>query len=231
MCASLRPFKLSQPTCSPVRCRFLARVRRVTDRELSSRRRRRRDRLSIASSSGWSGGCCRRFPRAAAQPVAYTPPSRSTPQLTTVQLMVSERLLRLQFVDGTLIACANYLGAHPAEPLCRPRQLRLLPVGRVTGMRLVLLDLRLLHLVPVGRPWSAPNRLVLLIALELAAAHAAAPFGDKGFGQRRGRFAGLIDVQLHHPERHRLGHGPPAESLGRTIHLVIEVQVLANLGA
>src|SRR3954469_23341163 len=60
---------------------------------------------------------------------------RLTPWLTTVQLMISELVAegRVRLVDGTLISCANYPGLRLAQPLRRPRQLRLLPVKSQTA--------------------------------------------------------------------------------------------------
>jgi hypothetical protein len=158
---------------------------------------------------------------------------RLTPQLTTVQLMVSELIAegRVRLVDGTLIACANYPGCASQSHFAGHASYGYCPSKSefVWGMRLVLISDP--KGVPVGYDLVGPKTgQEREAALELAAAHAGSMlFGDKGFwGREYDASLQLIDVQLVTPERHRLGQRPQGELAKARIRLVIE-SVFANL--
>lgn len=158
---------------------------------------------------------------------------RLTPQIATVQLMVSELIAegRVRLVDGTLIACANYPGCashshfagHASYGYCPSKS------EFVWGMRLVLISDP--KGVPVGYDLVGPKTgQEREAALELATAHAGSVlFGDKGFwGREYDASMELIDVELVTPARHRLGQRPPAEVTKASVRLVIE-SVFSNL--
>lgn len=158
---------------------------------------------------------------------------RLTPQITSVQLMVSELIAdgEVRLVDGTLIACANYPGCaslsefagHASYGYCPSKSLF------VWGMRLVLISDA--KGVPVGYDLTGPKTgQERERALELAGAHAGATlFADKGFwGKEYRNCMELIDVRLITPERHRPGKRPAEEIAKARIRLVIE-SVFSNL--
>jgi hypothetical protein len=158
---------------------------------------------------------------------------RLAPQITAVQLMVSELIAegRVRLVDGTLIACANYPGCASQSHFAGHASYGYCPSKSefVWGMRLVLISDH--KGVPVGYDLVGPKTgQERDAALELAAAHAGSLlFGDKGFwGKEYTSSLELIDVELVTPERHRLGERPPAELAKARIRLVIE-SVFANL--
>jgi hypothetical protein len=158
---------------------------------------------------------------------------RLTPQITTVQMMVAELVAegRVRLVDGTLISCANYpgcashsaFGGHASYGYCPAKS------QFVWGMRLLLFcDARG---VPVGYDLVGPKTgQERECALELAAGQAGALlFADGGFwGREYLASMEAIDVQLITPDKHRLGHRPPAEIAKARIRLVIE-SVFSNL--
>ncbi|MGH2837856.1 MAG: IS982 family transposase [Thermoleophilaceae bacterium] len=158
---------------------------------------------------------------------------RLAPQITAVQLMVSELIAdgRVRLVDGTLIACANYPGCASQSHFAGHASYGYCPSKSefVWGLRLVLISDH--KGVPVGYDLVGPKTgQERDSALELAAAHAGSLlFGDKGFwGKEYDSSLELIDVELVTPERHRLGERPPAELAKARIRLVIE-SVFSNL--
>ncbi len=158
---------------------------------------------------------------------------RLTPQITTVQLMVSELIAEggVRLVDGTLIACANYPGCASHSDFAGHASYGYCPSKSefVWGMRLVLIaDPKG---VPVGYDLVGPKTgQERDAALDLAAAHAGSVlFGDKGFwGREYDASMELIKIELVTPERHRLGQRPGPERAKARIRLVIE-SVFANL--
>jgi hypothetical protein len=158
---------------------------------------------------------------------------RLTPQITTVQLMVSELIAdgRIRLVDGTLIKCANYPGCASYSELAGHAGYGYCPSKSefVWGMRLVLISDH--KGVPVGYDLVGPKTgQERDSALDLAAAHSGSLlFADKGFwGREYTDSMNLIGVQIITPERHRLGQRPPAEQAKARIRLVIE-SVFSNL--
>jgi hypothetical protein len=158
---------------------------------------------------------------------------RLTPQIASVQLMVSELVAegRIRLADGTLIACANYPGCRSKSEFAGHASYGYCPSKSefVWGMRLVLISDP--KGVPVGYDLVGPKTgQERDSALELAAAHAGGVlFADKGFwGREYDTSMRLIDVQLVTPERHRLGQRPGPELAKARIRLVIE-SVFANL--
>lgn len=158
---------------------------------------------------------------------------RLTPQITTVQMMVSGLIAdgQVRLVDGTLIGCANYPGCrslsefagHASYGYCPSKSLF------VWGMRLVLISDA--KGVPVGYDLTGPKTgQERERALELAAAHAGSTlFADKGFwGKEYRDCMELIDIRLITPERHRPGPRPASEIAKARIRLVIE-SVFSNL--
>jgi Transposase DDE domain len=173
------------------------------------------------------------FPQLPDQPQFNRRLRRLAPQITAVQLMVSELIAegQVRLVDGTLIACANYPGCashshfagHASYGYCPSKS------EFVWGMRLVLISDP--KGVPVGYDLVGPKTgQERDCALDLAAAHAGSVlFGDKGFwGREYDASMELIDIELVTPERHRLGQRPRAELAKARIRLVIE-SVFANL--
>jgi hypothetical protein len=158
---------------------------------------------------------------------------RLTPQITAVQLIVSELIAdgRIRLVDGTLIKCANYPGCasyshfagHASYGYCPSKS------EFVWGMRLVLISDH--KGVPVGYDLVGPKTgQERDSALHLAAAHAGSVLvADKGFwGREYTDSMRLIDVEIVTPERHRLGQRPPGEQTKARIRLIIE-SVFSNL--
>jgi hypothetical protein len=151
---------------------------------------------------------------------------RLTPQMTTVQLMVAEWIAEgeIRLVDGTLIACANYPGCASHSDFAGHASYGYCPSKSqfVWGMRLVVVcDVKG---VPVGYDLVAPKTGTERdCALELAAGHPGTWFADKGFwGREYHACMQLVGVRLITPDKHRLGHRPPAEIIKARIRLVIE---------
>lgn len=173
------------------------------------------------------------FPQLPDQPQYNRRLRRLTPQITTVQLMVSQLIAegQVRLVDGTLIACANYPGCASHSHFAGYASYGYCPSKSefVWGMRLILIaDPKG---VPVGYDLVGPKTgQERDAALELATAHAGSVlFGDKGFwGREYEASLELIDVELVTPERHRLGERPPAEVAKASVRLVIE-SVFSNL--
>jgi Transposase DDE domain len=173
------------------------------------------------------------FPRLPGQSQYNRRLRRLTPQITAVQLMVAELIAdgQIRLVDGTLIKCANYPGCasyshfagHASYGYCPSKS------EFVWGMRLVLISDH--KGVPVGYDLVGPKTgQERDSALNLAAGHPGSVlFADKGFwGREYTDSMQLLQIQLVTPERHRLGHRPPAEQVKARIRLVIE-SVFSNL--
>jgi hypothetical protein len=173
------------------------------------------------------------FPRLPGQSQYNRRLRRLTPQITAVQLMVSELIAdgQIRLVDGTLIKCANYPGCasyshfagHAGYGYCPSKS------EFVWGMRLVLISDH--KGVPVGYDLVGPKTgQERDSALQLAAGQAGSVlFADKGFwGREYTNSMRLIDVEIVTPERHRLGQRPPGEQTKARIRLIIE-SVFSNL--
>jgi hypothetical protein len=158
---------------------------------------------------------------------------RLTPQITTVQLMVSELIAEgeVRLVDGTLISCANYPGCAKKSEFAPEAAYGYCPSKSqfVWGMRLVVICDR--KGVPVGYDLAGPKTgQERESAFRLASAHPdSLLFADGGFwGAEYERTMQLIDVRLITPERHKLGQRPPGEIAKARIRLIIE-SVFSNL--
>jgi hypothetical protein len=151
---------------------------------------------------------------------------RLTPWMTTVQLMVAEWIAdgQIRLVDGTLIACANYPGCASYSQFAGHASYGYCPSKSqfIWGMRLIVIcDIKG---VPVGYDLVGPKTgSERDAALELAPAHPGIWFADGGFwGREYDASMRLVGVRLITPDKHRLGHRPPAETAKARIRLVIE---------
>ena len=152
---------------------------------------------------------------------------RLTPQMTTVQMMLSELVAegRVRLVDGTLISCANYPGCASRSHFAGDASYGYCASKSqfLWGMRLVLIcDPKG---VPVGYDLVGPKTgEERECALRLAAGQAGALlFGDGGFWGREYRASmEALGVELVTPDKHRLGERPPSEVAKARIRLVIE---------
>jgi hypothetical protein len=158
---------------------------------------------------------------------------RLTPQITAVQLMVSELIAEgeVRLVDGTLISCANYPGCAKRSDFAPDGAYGYCPSKSrfVWGMRLVVIcDSKG---VPVGYDLAGPKTgQERESAFRLASAHPhSLLFADGGFwGAEYERTMELIDVQLITPNKHKLGQRPRSEVAKARIRLIIE-SVFSNL--
>jgi hypothetical protein len=158
---------------------------------------------------------------------------RLTPQITTVQLMVSELIAegQVRLVDGTLISCANYPGCAKQSQFAPEAAYGYCPSKSrfVWGLRLVVIcDSKG---VPVGYDLVGPKTgQERESAFRLAGAHSESLlFADGGFwGAEYGRTMELIGVRLVTPDKHQLGQRPPSEIAKARIRLIIE-SVFSNL--
>jgi len=173
------------------------------------------------------------FPDLPDQPQYNRRLRRLTPQLTQVQLMISELIAQdpIRLVDGTLISCANYPGCQHRSDFAGYASFGYCPSKSqfVWGMRLVVIcDI---DGVPVGYDLVGPKTgQERESALHLAGAHPGSiMFADKGlWGKELDASMDLIAVKLITPERHQLGKRPPAEVAKARIRLVIE-SLFSNL--
>ena len=158
---------------------------------------------------------------------------RLTPWTATVQLMVAELVAEgeVRLVDGTLIACANYPGCATRSEFAPDAAYGYCPSKSlyVWGMRLVVIaDIKG---VPVGYDLVGPKTgQERESACNLAQAHRGSLlFADGGFwGAEYDQTMQLIDITLITPDKHQLGHRPPAEIAKARIRLVIE-SLFSNL--
>ena len=158
---------------------------------------------------------------------------RLTPWTATVQLMVAELVAEgeVRLVDGALIACANYPGCATRSEFAPDAAYGYCPSKSlyVWGMRLVVIaDIKG---VPVGYDLVGPKTgQERESAFNLAQAHRGSLlFADGGFwGAEYDQTMQLIDITLITPDKHQLGHRPPAEIAKARIRLVIE-SVFSNL--
>jgi len=158
---------------------------------------------------------------------------RLTPQITTVQLMVSELIAEgsVRLVDGTLISCANYPGCAKRSEFAPEAAYGYCPSKSqfMWGMRLVVICDR--KGVPVGYDLVGPKTgEERESSFRLATAHPhSLLFADGGFwGAEYNIMMQLIDIQLVTPEKHKLGQRPPSEIAKARIRLIIE-SVFSNL--
>src|SRR4029077_15743448 len=152
---------------------------------------------------------------------------RLTPQITTVQLMVSELIAEgsVRLVDGTLISCANCPGCAKRSEFAPEAAYGYCPSKSqfMWGMRLVVICDR--KGVPVGYDLVGPKTgEERESSFRLATAHPhSLLFADGGFwGAEYNIMMQLIDIQLVTPEKHKLGQRPPSEIARARIRLIIE---------
>jgi Transposase DDE domain. len=151
---------------------------------------------------------------------------RLTPQITTVQLGVSELIATgsVRLVDGTLLGCANYAGCqsksefagHAAYGYCASKS------QWYWGMRLLLITDR--RGTPLGYDLRAANENEREGVFQLASTHPhSVLFADAGHrGREHHDSLKLVGVQLIVPDKHKLGERPPGEIAKARIRLVIE---------